>query len=173
MPVLLKTVLIATAAIAGIYDLRFRRIPNWLNLSAVVLGLAINTFVFAARGLGISALGMACALGIYLPLYLVRGMGAGDVKLMAAIGAIAGPENWLRIFVVTALLGGLASLLVVALRKRFRETGGNLLLIVSELLRGRKPAQADARLDVRDPRSVGMPHGTVVAIGALAFLVFF
>lgn len=171
MPAALKLILLVIVLIAAIYDLRYRRIPNWLNLSGVVLGLGINTLLFAGSGLIGAVLGMACSLIVYVPLYLIRGMGAGDVKLMMAVGAIAGPWNWFGIFVATALLGGLVSIVLVALKRRLHETYFNVGLIVSELYHLRLPSKINSQLDVRDPHAVGMPHGALIAIGAVAFLI--
>ena len=171
MPTVLKVLLLAIVLVAAIYDLRFRRIPNWLNLSGVVLGLGINTLLFAGDGLTGAVLGMACSLTVYVPLYLIRGMGAGDVKLMAAVGAIAGPWNWFGIFVATALLGGVVSLVFVALKRRLHQTCFNVGVIVSELCQFRLPSKSNSQLDVRDPHAVGMPHGTLIAVGAVAFLI--
>jgi prepilin peptidase CpaA len=97
-------------------------------------------------------------------------MGAGDVKLMAAVGAIVGPGNWLSIFLVTALLGGLAALVLVAWKKRVRATMNNVGVLVNEMARLRPPAKADSRLDVRSSESLRMPHGTVIAAGVVIFL---
>lgn len=98
MPTVLNSTLIALVLVAAAYDLRFRRIPNWLNLSGVIAGFGVNTFLSGGHGLRNASLGLLCALLVYVPLYLIRGMGAGDVKLMAAVGAIAGPGHWLGIF---------------------------------------------------------------------------
>ena len=97
MPLVLKMALIAVVASAAFYDVRTRKIPNWLNLSGLILGLGLNTLLLHAHGIVVASLGLGLALLIYVPLYLVRGMGAGDVKLMAAVGSIAGPQNWLVI----------------------------------------------------------------------------
>src|SRR5690242_7456703 len=118
MSTALKVLLIAIVLVAAIYDLRFRRIPNWLNLSGVILGVSVNTVLFGRSGLMLAFLGISFSLLIYVPLYLIRGMGAGDVKLMAAVGAIAGPWNWFAIFVATALLGGVAALVFVGFKRR-------------------------------------------------------
>jgi prepilin peptidase CpaA len=172
MPAALKIVLIAILFVAAIYDFRFRRIPNWLNLSGVILGVAINTLFFAQNGLLAAVLGIAFSLLVYVPLYLIRGMGAGDVKLMAAVGAIAGPWNWLGIFLATALLGGVVSLVFVAFKRRLHQTCFNVALVVAELSQFRLPSKSDSQLDIRHPRAVGMPHGVLIALGALAFLIF-
>ena len=172
MPLLLKIALICIVVAAGIYDLRFRKIPNWLNLSGMILGLGMNTLFFGLHGLAAAALGLICAAMVYLPLYLIRGMGAGDVKLMAAVGAIAGPQNWLGIFIATALFGGLVSLLLVVLRRRFQHTCLNLFFILSELSHLRVPSHGDARLDIHNPEALRLPHGALIATGSIAFLIF-
>ena len=114
LPLVTQVVLVLIVMTAGIYDLRYRRIPNWLVLVGLVLGFGLNTFLFGLSGLGLSLKGMGLALLIYFPLYLLRAMGAGDAKLMAAVGAIFGPGNWIMLFMVTAVLGGVAAELVPA-----------------------------------------------------------
>jgi prepilin peptidase CpaA len=171
MPLYAQASLLAVVSIAAIFDFRTRRIPNWLNVGGVVLGLISNFAFSGMHGLQLSALGMLLALLIYLPLYAIRGMGAGDVKLMAAVGAIAGPENWLYIFVVTALLGGLVSLVLVFWKKRLRHTLANVLTLVGELAHGRIPGKTEPELDVHDARALRLPHGCVIALGCAAFLV--
>jgi prepilin peptidase CpaA len=171
MPVSLKVVLICTVLAAAIFDLRYRRIPNWLNLSAIVLGIGLNVLVFEVHGFILALLGLGCSLLVYVPLYLVRGMGAGDVKLMAAVGAIVGPMNWLCIFLFTAILGGVVSLIYVVFRKRLNQTLLNLVLVLTELARVRLPADREARLDIRHGEALRVPHGAVIALGAMVFVV--
>ncbi len=74
---------------AALYDSRQRRVPNWLALAGLLLGIGLNSFLYESTGLLTSLKGLGVAFLIYFPLYLLRAMGAGDVKLMAAIGAIA------------------------------------------------------------------------------------
>jgi prepilin peptidase CpaA len=170
MLLILKVALVAVVLSAGFYDLRTRKIPNWLNLSGLVLGLGLNTLLLHGHGIALALLGLGLSLLIYIPLYLVRGMGAGDVKLMAAVGSIAGPQNWLGIFLITALLGGAVALILVFFKRRMYETLANLATIVGELLHGKAPFHRDPALDMRSPRSVGLPHGAVIALGSVAFL---
>jgi prepilin peptidase CpaA len=170
MSPLITTVLLLLVLAAGIYDLRVRRIPNWLNLSGVILGLGFNALPGqggVTRAIG----GLLCALAVYVPLYLLRGMGAGDVKLMAAVGAIAGPENWIAIFLLTAVLGGIAALVLVLVRGRLPEVLSNLGTILNELFHGRVPARANERLDIRDPRALRMAHGVAIAGGSILFIL--
>jgi prepilin peptidase CpaA len=170
MPFVLKLALLTVVLSAGLYDLRTRKIPNWLNLSGLILGLGLNALLLHGQGIVIALLGLGLSLLIYIPLYLVRGMGAGDVKLMAAVGSIAGPHNWLVIFIVTALLGGVVALIFVFFKRRLHETLSNLSTIIGELIHGKAPFRKDPALDMRSPRSLGLPHGAVIALGSLAFL---
>ena len=171
MPIVLKLVLLCAVLVAAAYDLRFRRIPNWVSLSGIVLGFGCNTLLLGFDGLKSAGLGFLCALAIYIPLYVIRGMGAGDVKLMAAVGAIAGPESWLQIFVATALIGGIVALAAIAGKHRVRQTLANVGLIASELLQFRAPAHVDARLDYRHREALRLPHGAVIAGGSIVFLL--
>jgi len=160
---------------AAIFDLRYRRIPNWLVLAGLVLGIGLNTTLFALAGLRFAGLeraglGMGLALLIYFPLYLLRAMGAGDAKLMAAIGSMVGPGNWIVLFVVTAILGGITGLIVLLFAGRVRKTFWNLGWIVNEVAHFRAPYHSSPELDVRTSRGMRMPHGAVIALGSLAFL---
>ena len=156
--------------IAAIWDIRTRRIPNWLTLSGVVLGVALNTFLFEINGLWFSLEGLGVAFAVYFVLYLLRAMGAGDVKLMAAVGAAAGAGNWLGILVLTSVAGAVAGLLLVAFKGRFRKTLSNLGLIISSLGRGRAPYKQTPELDVSSDKAMRLPHGALIALGTLGFL---
>lgn len=165
---ILLTVLILAAAV---FDIRYRRIPNWLTLGGVVSGVALNSFLYQGLpGLKLSLAGLGVAFGSYLLLYLVRGMGAGDVKLMAAIGAMVGFRDWFGIFLVTALIGGVVGIALIAVRGRLLKTFWNIGFILAELKQGRPAYVHNEELDVRSPKAVGLPHGAVIAMGTLVFL---
>lgn len=170
---ILKLVLVATVLAGGWLDLRTRRIPNWLNLSGLILGLGLNTLFEQGQGMRLAAAGLGLALLIYVPLYFIRAMGAGDVKFMAAIGTLIGPGNWLDVFLLTAILGGIASLCLILARNRLQVTWANLSTIILELAHGRMPFHKDPSLDVHDRRAVGLPHGSLIAIATCIFLLFF
>jgi len=172
VPLFLTLTLLAIAVAGGWADLRTRRIPNWLNLSGFILGVGLNTFFEQGEGFRFAIAGFGLALLIYLPLYVIRAMGAGDVKFMAAIGAIVGPQNWLALFLMTAVLGGVASLCLVIVRGRLHLTLENLSTITTELLHGRMPYRKDPSLDVHDKDAVGLPHGASIAISAMLWLAF-
>ncbi|MCX6594095.1 MAG: A24 family peptidase [Acidobacteria bacterium] len=97
--------MLLTAAMATWFDLRERRIPNWLCGAAFLAGV-----VWHWRD-GLAGAGLAAA--IYGTLFLLRGVGAGDVKLMMALGALAGPMPWLIIFTFSAIAGGVHAIVLI------------------------------------------------------------
>lgn len=171
-PIPLVLALAALVVTAGIYDFRFRRIPNWLNLSGLILGLGLNLFFFGLHGGLRSIEGLALATGVYLPLYLLRGMGAGDVKLMAAVGALAGPANWFVIFVITSLLGAIAGVALAMAKGRLVSTCCNVYFMAKDLLQLRLPYATNPEMDFRNSNSLRLPHGVVIALGCVASLVW-
>ena len=169
LPLLLRAVLGAVAAAAGVYDLRTRRIPNWL----IAVGLAAALAAQGTRGwAGVreAGLGILLALAVYLPLYALRAVGGGDVKLMAAIGVAAGPGNWLVIFVLASLIGGAMAVFMIVTRGRLRRTASNIAAIFGSLLRFNAPYRNRPDLDVRDSSSMRLPHGVSIALGVALYL---
>ena len=171
LPLILRAVLVVIVVTAAIYDLRYRKIPNWLVLTGLVLGFGLNTFLFGVTGLAASASGMGLALLIYFPLYLLRAMGAGDAKLMAAVGSIVGWGNWLAVFVATAVIGGALGIIVLLFAGRIRKTFWNIGWILNEILHFRAPYHSSKELDVRSAQGMRMPHGVAIALGSITFLV--
>jgi len=176
-PMAVRAVLLAVVLVAAVYDVRFRRIPNWITVSGAALGLLLNAFLsgppdawFSLSGVWFSLRGLGLGFGVYFLLYLIRAMGAGDAKLMAAVGALVGWQDWFGIFVITAILGGVMALIVVALRGRMKKTLWNVGFILSEMKSGRPAYLGKEELDVRSPKSMGLPHGAVIAVGAVFFL---
>lgn len=171
----LEAILLTLVLGAAVYDVRYRRIPNWLTLAGVLAGFAMNIFLgwdspqrwsgffFALKGTGL-------AFGLYFVLYAIRAMGAGDVKLMAAVGSMIGWEDWFGVFILTAVVGGVMAVLVSIAKKRLGRTVWNVGFILSEMKQGRPAYLQREELDVRSPKAVGLPHGAMIAIGTLFFL---
>ncbi len=169
-PVALQLALVVVVATAAVFDLRFRRIPNWLVLAGLILGLGLNSFLFEWGGLRASLLGLGAGFVVYFPLYLLRGMGAGDVKLMAAVGSIVGWADWLGIFFFTALVGGVAAIALLVSRRQLAHGLSNVGYLLVQLLALRPPYARREELDVTSPKSVKLPHGVVIAWGSVLFL---
>ena len=161
--ILLSLIVIPAAAL----DIKTRRIPNWLSLPSIVLGVLLNVFLFETDGLWFSLKGLGLAFAVYFVLYLLHGMGAGDVKLMAAVGAVAGPGYWLVILVLTSLAGAIAGLLLIAAKGRFRATLENILLILISFRHGQLPYKENPQLDVRGTQGLRFPHAVMIAFGTL------
>ena len=170
IPVVLQVVLLAVAFVAAIYDSRYRRIPNWAVLAGLLLGIGLNAFLFEWDGIWTSFKGIGLALLIYFPLYLLRGMGAGDVKLMAAIGAIVGWVYWLCIFFLTAVIGGLIAIVLLVLRHQLQRGLSNVGYLVVQLLSFRAPYARREELDITSEKAVKLPHGVTIAWGCILFL---
>jgi prepilin peptidase CpaA len=156
--------------VAAIYDIRLRRIPNWLTFPAVLIGVGLNWFLYETSGLWFALQGLGLAFAVYFILYLLRGMGAGDVKLMAAVGAAVGPMNWLGILVLTSVFGAVTGILLIAFKGRLRRTFANMGRILLSLGRGKVPYAQNPELDVRSDKGMRLPHGALIALGALAFI---
>jgi prepilin peptidase CpaA len=168
-PLVLQIILLLVVSGAAVYDIRFRRIPNWLVLTGLVLGLGINMGLFGWRGAKSSLLGAALAFLIYFPLYLLRGMGAGDVKLMAAIGSMVGAANWFGIFIITVLLGGVMAIILLLTRGKLLNSLSNIGFLLMRLASFKVP-YAREELDISSSRSIKLPHGVAIAGGSMLFL---
>lgn len=158
------------ALIAAGCDIRFRRIPNWLVLAGLVLGLVWNGFSDGLAGLGYALAGLGTGFALYFPLYLLRARGAGDVKLLAAAGSIVGPANCLWLFIMTAILGGFVALILVFLKGRLQKTLFNVAWILRDLIRLRAPYRSSEELDVNSPKALRLPHGMLIGLGAAALI---
>ena len=164
-------VLLIVLLAAAVFDILYRRIPNWLTVSGVVLGIAMNTILGSPdAGLVFSLVGLAVAFGVYVALYALRAMGAGDVKLMAAVGALVGWERWFGIFFVTALIGGIMALILVLARGRLKKTLFNVSFILSEMKSLRPAYLKNEELDVKNKKALGLPHGAVIAVSTVLYM---
>jgi len=166
-----EVVLVTVVLAAAVYDVRYRRIPNWISVGGAALGLALNSFLYrGAPGLLFGLKGLGLGFGLYFVLYALHAMGAGDVKLMGATGALVGWQDWVGIFMITAVLGGVMALLLMLARRRVQKTFWNVGFILGEMKQGRAAYLSREELDVKSPKSVGLPHGAVIAVGTIFYL---
>ena len=134
------------------------------------MGVLANSLMHGVPGLLFALGGFVTGFGLYFLLYLIHAMGAGDVKLMGAIGALVGWKNWLAIFVIAAILGGIMAMILIVARNRVKKTFWNIGYLVNELRHGRAAYVSREELDVQSPQSVGLPHGAVIAVATLFYL---
>ncbi|MEO8128822.1 MAG: A24 family peptidase [Bryobacteraceae bacterium] len=171
MPDILQIVLASLTAAAAISDLRSRTISNGLVLTGLMLGFALNIYLFGWNGFWRALSGFGLASAVYLPLFALRAMGGGDVKFMAAIGSITGAGNWFVIFLITSILGGIVAILLLLIRRNLSNTLRNVGHILTELAQFRPPHLSAPELSVDHPQAVSLPHGAVIAGGSFLFLV--
>src|SRR5580704_71478 len=145
----LQQILLAALVIsAAAFDFRTRRIPNWLCAAGFLCGFACQIAFSRWTGAREAALGAGLAFLIYIPLFALRAVGGGDVKLMAAVGSLAGPKAWIAIFLITALAGGVIALIMIAVKGRTARTLHNVGILLTELAHFRAPYRAEQELDV-------------------------
>jgi len=107
---LLIFILLTLLMISAITDILFKKIPNWLTLPTLVAGGVIHSLINGAEGFFFSLQGIGAGFGLLFLFYLLGAMGAGDVKLMAAIGSFVGPKEVFMIFILATALGGIYAL---------------------------------------------------------------
>jgi prepilin peptidase CpaA len=119
--------ILAISGVAGYYDVRWRRVPNWLTAGLAVLALAGHGLTAGLPGLGASAAGLAIALCVLFPLFALRALGAGDVKFVAALGGALTYALVPRLLLFTFLAAGAIAAADVIRRRRVLRTAATLL----------------------------------------------
>jgi prepilin peptidase CpaA len=151
--------------VATFTDLRSRRIPNWLVIPFLVAGICTSGWIFGWHGIVQSLSGVGLGALLFGILNLVGGMGMGDVKLCAAIGAWIGPSQLLVAMVLTGIVGGIMALCwAIAggfLGELFKGTG-EIVFGLKE--RGLRP---HAELVLENPLTRKMPYAPAIAVGTL------
>ena len=154
-------------AAACVTDLHSRRIPNWLTFGAAAVAIAMQYASSGSVGVQHAMSGWITGLFLFMPLFLLGGMGAGDVKLMAAIGMWIGPAAVLHALLYASIAGGLLALTVALLRGVLRQTVQNVqLLILHWQVAGFAPHAQLTLATATSPRlayAVPVLMGTVVA----------
>jgi prepilin peptidase CpaA len=161
---LLLPVLLAIAA--GWTDWRSRRIPNWLTVPGLLLGIAANSWLRGWGGCKDSLLGAGLGLLLLLPFVLIRSLGAGDWKFVGALGACLGPQNLVTVLVLGILVNGLMAVVMVVWKKRIGQTLRNMGRMLAAFFTIHLPS-SDLTLD--NPELVKVPFGVAVAIAVLVY----
>jgi prepilin peptidase CpaA len=159
---------LAVVALACVTDVRARRIPNSLSLGGALLALAYATMTGGLSGFLASVGGFATGLAIFLPFFLLGGMGAGDVKLMACLGAWLGPTLVLWTAAYAAIAGGVAAVVVALATGYLRAAVDNLYLLLSHFrvagVRPHPELTLERGKGPRLPYALPIAAGTVVAL---------
>jgi prepilin peptidase CpaA len=124
----LELIPVAIVSLAALLDVRSRRIPNWLTLTAFIGGVAAQVLRAGPNGVVDALGGAALGLCLLLPFYAIRAIGAGDVKLLAAMGAWLGPQTLVSVAIYGALVGGAISIVLLVRRRTLARTFGDMLI---------------------------------------------
>ncbi|HEV7815807.1 MAG TPA: prepilin peptidase [Janthinobacterium sp.] len=166
----LEVALICFVLLAAVTDLASRKISNVLVLSGLLSALVLRLQAGADASLPAWLGGMLTGFFVLLPLYLMRGMAAGDVKLMAMVGSFTGPLLALQICFATFLIGGVMALLIVLVKRRLRDALHNMQFLLSHVLL-RAIGIPVVPMALTPGSSVGgMPYGLAIALGTLLLL---
>jgi prepilin peptidase CpaA len=161
--------LFVLAFIISYYDVCYRRIPNPFVLSALAVGILLNTINGGFNGVLSSLGGCAVGFAIMFGLHLFGAMGAGDVKLFAAVGSITGLQLVIPTFLVVALIGGILGVFSMIRTGQIKLT----MMRVFQILIGLLPGQSVPRFPVPADRHLTIPYGVAITFGSVISLVFF
>ncbi len=172
-PIWLVTV---TLVVAAVIDGLQLKVPNWLTFPMIVSGWVFSATAGATmygftwyEALGFSLLGTLVGLLLLLPAYAIGGMGAGDVKLMAGIGAWVWTEHTLYAFAASAIVGGVIAVLMVLASKGWSKHQAQFWLILGEIMNNKNPEVLAAIAKERKPRMMLLPYGIPMAIGTIGY----
>lgn len=156
------------ACVACVFDIRDRRIPNRLTGPVLFLGIAAHAFFSGWKGLADAMLAALLGGLVFLLFHLAGGMGAGDVKLMAATASVVGTSSLGLLLISTGLAGGLLALGVSVARDVLRQTMTNALAVAAHhRSNGLSP---HPELNLRNPDTIRLPYAVPIAAGCLCVL---
>ena len=161
----LLAIALVLAVAAAIIDVQQHRIPNRLTYSGIAIAFVARTWLFGWRGALGALAGCLLAGGIMFLFYVVRAMGAGDVKLMAALGAFTGPRQAVPLLLATAICGGLLAIVYAIYRRQIGSTLKNVGSVL--LFHAGSGLQTHPDLNLDNPAALRMPYGLAIALGML------
>jgi prepilin peptidase CpaA len=163
------SLLLPLTAVIAYFDVRYRRIPNVFVLATLLSGLLINFVAGGLSGLWASAGGCLLAFAMMMVLHIFGAMGAGDVKLFAAIGSVVGTQLVPSTFVVVLLTGGVLAVYTIL-------RNGTVLYTLTRVLQifvGLLPGWQLPRFEVPSDRKHTLPYGVAITLGSLITLVVY
>ncbi len=167
--------LVLTVAFGAAFDVGTRKIPNYVTVGGLAVALVVRV---ATAGVGVEGLlggvlGSLLAFLLTFPLFMLKGMGGGDVKLLTAAGAFLGPYRTFVALLATALIGGVLAILVSVRRRRLGASLAGTYLVVRGLaLKALSGGEVDAVPTLETQGAVTVPYGVAIAIGAVIGLLW-
>jgi prepilin peptidase CpaA len=167
---------ISLTVFASTVDVRKRKIPNWLSVSGIVLGIGVNTAVGGWPGCETSLLGTGLALGLLLPLVVLRALGAGDWKLMGAVGAFLGWRMMLVVLLFSIFIAGFLAMMATMRTGRVVATFKNIWTLLRGFatfgLRPNREISLDNPALMKLPFAVAVAAATVTCYLIVQYRVF-
>lgn len=156
---------LGVAGIGAAIDVVSHRIPNKLTYTAMLVAIVGRSALQGWHGLESALAGGLVGGGAFLAFFLVRAMGAGDVKLITAVGCLAGSAHVIEIILASALAGGIFAIVFSIWQGRLR----TVLVNVFDLIRFHAVAGAEVhpRLNLSNPQAARLPYGLAIAAGVL------
>ncbi|HZZ71915.1 MAG TPA: prepilin peptidase [Pirellulales bacterium] len=161
-----------TLIVAAIIDGKQLKVPNWITYPMIMSGWVYSVAFFGWPGLGWSLLGTAVGLALLLAPYAIGGMGAGDVKLLAGVGAWVWTGVTVNAFCVSAVLGGLIALGMVLYNRVWKKHRDQFFMIVNEIVTVKNPDQLATIAAERKPTMMLLPYGIPIAMGTIAYFAW-
>ena len=158
--------------VAAVIDGWKLKVPNWITFPLVVSGWVYSTVCFGWAGLGWSLVGTAVGLGLLLPAYAIGGMGAGDVKLLAGVGAWVWATVTFYAFCVSAIVGGVIAIAMIIVGKQWHRHYAQFVGILTEILVVRNPDTLSSIAAERKSTMLLLPYGIPIALGTIAYFVW-
>ncbi|HZR66964.1 MAG TPA: A24 family peptidase [Terriglobales bacterium] len=155
------------ALAAGITDLRWRKIPNWLTYPAVPIAITFHWLCAGRHAALLSLAGAALGLAILFPFVLLRQLGGGDWKLVGVLGAFFEPRRLIVVLFLTLLINLFMAVILVLWRKRLGQTVRNIGRILFSFVVFRTPG---ADLTIDNPEAAKVPFGIAAAIAVLLYV---
>ncbi len=163
-------VLVPGVLLASWIDYSQRRVPNWLNGFLIVTGFIVQAWYFGTTGLSAATLGLLTGFGLLIVPWLMHGMGAGDVKLMAAIGVWLGPLLTFYSFALGAVIGGVAAVVMILSTGRLRMACANIGVIVAKCSTPQAVFSETGSAKSFGTTSQLLPYGVPLTAGTLVIL---
>ncbi len=161
-----------TLIVAAVIDGIQLKVPNWITFPMIISGWVYSGFAMGWEGIGTSLLGTAIGLGLLLPAYAIGGMGAGDVKLMAGVGAwMHGPHTFWA-FAFTAVIGAILAIAMTVFQRSLSKHANQFVMILQEIMTIRDPNQLAEIAAERKSRMLLLPYGIPIAIGSIAYFAW-
>src|SRR5262245_33318863 len=161
-----------TLIVAAVIDGMQLKVPNWITFPMIISGWIYSAALspYAGwEGLMYSVLGTIVGLALLLPAYAIGGMGAGDVKLLAGVGAWVWSTTTLYAFVVSTMVGAVIAILMVLYRRKWLKHQAQFWMICTEILTVKDPEKLAAIAAERKPTMMLLPYGIPIAIGTIAY----